>query len=473
MRLLFIALIIIANSTFVQATVKLSGKIQNPLSDSIEVSYNDNRIAYYPKEYFAHVDKKGNFSLQFPVPPGIYIQAEIKHGNKLAEIILQDGDSLIIAVNTAHFDSTVHYKGKGSEIQKFIARHTPERGRMNQYTSKLKTAMDKEPADFLKNIEQEKNIEISFLNKHKDGLPGSFIKYWTAYYQYYNYFFMQQYPQMHAMIKLRRYTDTIPEINYSILKEMPYAFNDTLLQVPSYLLYLTGVFDINLKAAGYSYSRKDTLQMRKFEDSVNYLAYTLMPDKSAEYFTAQNIYGRAKYQQLERTEQQFGDFKKHWPNSEYLAILNKQVLLAEKLAPGQPAPDFDITTTDGSTMKLSDLKGRVVYLGFWASWCRQCVGEIISERKIKDLIKNKPLEFVYVSIDNDKTADSTIIAKFKLDGIFTHAEEEWAAKEIQLYGVQSLPAYFLIDEDGKFAMQNPPTPMQPTELILEIEKLFK
>ena len=473
MRLLFATLLIIANTAHAQDVVKLSGKIQNPLSDSVEVSYNDNWIAYYPHEYYARLDTKGNFSITFPAPHSIYLQAEIKHGNKIAEVMITAGDNLTIAVNAAHFDSTIRYSGKGREVANFIARHTVEKGRMNQYTLKMKADMSKEPADFLSAIEKEKKNEIDFLNKNRTGLPASFIQYFTAFYQYYNYFFMQQYPQIHEMVKLKRYTDTIPEINYSVLKQMPYAFNDTFIPVPPYLLYLTGVFEIKLKAAGLGYLGKDSLKQRRLQDSVYNLAYNVLPDKSGEYFIAQALYGGAKYQALEKTEKQFSDFKKRWPGSPYLPLLDKQISMAERLAPGQPAPDIDIATPDGRRMKLSDLKGKVVYLGFWASWCRQCVGEMIGEHKIKDLIKDKPLEFVYVSIDEDTTTDNMLIKKYKMEGIFTHPGGGWNAKEINLYGVQGLPAYFLIDEDGKFAVQNAPTPQQSTELILAIEKLFK
>lgn len=344
---------------------------------------------------------------------------------------------------------------------------------MNQYTLKIKTAINKEPADFLKSIELEKKAELEFLNKYKQGLPAPFIKYWTAFYQYYNYFFIQQYPQVHEMIRRRRYTYTVPGENYAVVKEMAYAFNDTLLQVPSYLLYLTGVLDIKLKAAGYVYLGNNIEKNQKFQDSVNTLAYKLLPSKSAEYFIAQNIYGRARNQELSRTESQFNTFNQHWPGSTYMPVISKQIAIAERLAAGRPAPDFAIHTTDGKTTHLSDLKGKVVYLEFWAGWCKQCVSEMIAENKIKDLIKNKPLEFVYVSIDNDSAADRTITNKFKIDGIFTNVAGGWNAPEVQLYGVQALPAYYLIDEDGNFALQNPSPPTHSTQLILEIEKLFR
>ena len=474
MRSLFLALLLIACHIHAcaQSQVKLSGKIQNPLSDSIEVSYNDNFIAYYPKAFYSVVDKKGNFSLSFPVPAGQYIQAEIKYGTHLAEVVLHSGDSLAVKADNDHFDSTIHYTGRGSEIQNYIALHTIQKGRMNQYSLKIKTDINKGPDDFLKAIEIEKKGELDFLDKNKKGLPASFIQYWTAYYQYYNYFFMDQYPQIHEMIRLKRYTDTIPEINYPVAEKVPYAFNDNFLQLPPYLLYLTGVFETHLKARGYNYMG-DTMKMRIFEDSVNTLAAQLLPDKSAEFFMAQNLYGKAKTQPIEKSKAELNLFKKRWPQSEDLPLIEKQVAFAQRLAPGQPAPDFDIITADGQKIKLSDLRGKVVYLDFWASWCKQCVGEIIYEKKMKLLTKDKPLEFVYVSIDNDTAIEHAAIKKYHLDGLFTTVAGEWNAKELQLYNVQSLPAYFLIDEDGNFAQQNAPSPMHSTELILNIGKLYK
>ncbi len=470
-----LCLFLIANSVnivFAQDSVKIAGKILNRVSDTVLLSYNDNRIAFYPKEFIAATDKEGNFSMTFPVPRGIYMQADLVNGNKVAEMILHGGDNLIMRADAAHFDSTIHFEGTGSSVANFVALHKMEKGLMNKYTVKIKTAINQEPAGFLKEIEGEKKAELDFLEKNKQGLPLSFVKYWTAFFQYYNYFFIEQYPQIHEMVKKRKYTDTIPEINYTVLKELPNAFNDSLLQLPPYLLYLTGILDIKLKMKGGMYFT-GTQGAQRLQDSVMVLGYKQMPDKSAEYFIAQNLYGRARSQEVAKTEQQLRKFKKRWPHSDYTRSVEDQLAITKRLAKGQPAPDIDIITPDGNKKKLSDLKGKVVYLSFWASWCRQCIGEMMAENKIKDLIKNKPLEFVYVSIDNDTTAGRQMTEKYKIEGTFTNASGGWNAREVKLFGVQALPAYFLIDEDGNFALQNTPTPAQSTQLILEIEKLLK
>ena len=455
------------------ANVKLSGKIINPTADSIEVSYNDNNLAYYPKKFSTHLDKKGCFKLSFPVPANVYTIVQIAYADRLADIIVSTGDSLVMTVNAKRFDSTVNYAGRGANIQNFLAAHVIKRGRINQYPNNVKNQLQKEPKDFLKAIDNENNLEQAMAEKWTPALPAAFTGYWRTFHLYYNYFFIQQYPLARQMVKLRRYTDTIPPENYEVVKSMPVVFNDSFLQVPSYLLYLTGVLEIGLKADGYTVLGKDTTKYLQFEDSVYKLAYKVLPNKSLEYFIAQNIYGRAKTQRLARTEAQLSTFKQRWPASTYMPLLDKQVGLARRLAPGQPAPDMEIHTADGKIMKLSDLKGKVVYLGFWAGWCRQCVGEMINERMVKDLIRKKPLEFVYASIGTDTAGERGVIERYRIDGLYTNLFSGWNAREVQAYGVQSLPAYYLIDEDGNFALQRAPSPMQTTELVMEIEKLFK
>jgi peroxiredoxin len=468
MRLLFLVLSILTGLfSFAQKVVKLSGKIEHPLSDSVMISYNDGMIAYFPKEYYAPVDKNGKFSISFPVPAEVFFQAVI------AELVLHSGDSLCLTADAAHFDSSVRFIGRGSEVANFVSRHTFERGRMNRYSVKVKAAISKLQGDFLKEIATERFAEESYLNLHKTGLPVSFVKYWNACFRYCNYFFTEQYPQVHEMVKYRKYTDSIPPENFRVLVELPYAFDDDLLQVPSYLLYLTGIFEIKLKAAGFSASWSEPVKALQVEDSVFRLAYTLLPPRSAELYVAQNLYTNARLRDVVRTDSLYAIFKNHWPVSEYRPVVEKQIAIAKSLSKGQPAPDFGIVTPEGKKMKLSDLRGKVVYLGFWAGGCKQCVGEMINEKRIKPQLKDKPVEFVYVSLDADTATSGMMASKFNIDGIFTHADGGWNAKEVQLYGVQGLPAYYLIDQQGNFAVQHTPAPGDPSQLVLEIGKLFK
>lgn len=455
------------------ALVKLSGIISYPISDSIKISYNDNKLAYYPNEFYALVDERGTFSISFPLPAGSFIQAEITHGNHLAEVMLFDGDSLHITADTRRFDSSIHYKGKGSEVQNFVALHTISRGRLNQYTLRVKNILGKEPEQFYVGIEDERKKEEEFANKSPYSLSPKFKKLWLAHFEYYNYFFLQQYPLMHQMMKLQRFTDTVPAENYTVLKHMPQKFNDDWLHVPSYLLYLTGVFECKLKAAGMGFPSTDTQKARILLDSMITLGYNNLPTQSSEYYIAQGLYARIRVQEINRTTQELNKFLTIFPQSQYLPLLQKQLDITKRLLPGNQAPDFKTSTEAGYQLNLSDLHDTVVYVTFWATWCKQCVGEIrMMERKVKTLFTNKPVRFIYVSLDEDTAAAKQVLKQFKVSGYHTYTSGSWYADVAVKYGIQALPAYFLIDKNGKFAVSNPPTPQRPTDLIVAISRLY-
>lgn len=143
---------------------------------------------------------------------------------------------------------------------------------------------------------------------------------------------------------------------------------------------------------------------------------------------------------------------------------------ANLLAPGKPAPDFEELKTDGKTMmKLSDLRGQVVLLDFWASWCGPCRKENPNVVNLYEKYKNAGFTVMSVSLDRDKASWLAAIEKDKLSWP-NHVSDlgHWASKAPQKYQVKGIPFTVLIDQQGNIINTN----LRGEALGAELARIF-
>ena len=130
------------------------------------------------------------------------------------------------------------------------------------------------------------------------------------------------------------------------------------------------------------------------------------------------------------------------PHPEYTeADLNKALKL------GRPAPDFTLYDLDDQPVSLSQFKGKVVLLDFWASWCKPCIDNLPYLRKIKGKTSGWPVVFLNVSLDGDEAAWRKAIDDHRIPGVHVRADG-WNAEVAKTYQVNSIPSYYLVDSQG-------------------------
>ena len=124
-----------------------------------------------------------------------------------------------------------------------------------------------------------------------------------------------------------------------------------------------------------------------------------------------------------------------------------------KAKQGEQAPDFTFETAPGKTQKLSDLKGKVVWINFFATWCPPCRKELPHlQKEVYDKYKNND-DFVLIILGREHNWDE--VNKFKTEQGFTmpfYPDPE--RKVFSVYADQNIPRNFVIDKKGKIVVSS-------------------
>jgi len=155
-------------------------------------------------------------------------------------------------------------------------------------------------------------------------------------------------------------------------------------------------------------------------------------------------------------------------NSAYVKKLAEREIILGKVEPGQPAPEFTLNDTTGNPISLSSLKGKVVLVDFWASWCGPCRAENPNVVAAYKRFSSKGFTVFGVSLDTDKDKWLQAIAK---DGLtWPHVSDliGWDNAAAKQYGVMSIPASYLLDKEGKIIASN----LRGEELVKKLEELL-
>ena len=190
------------------------------------------------------------------------------------------------------------------------------------------------------------------------------------------------------------------------------------------------------------------------------------PDSYVSTFVIVSSMGQMEYEQLKERYNLLGEKAKASAQGKAIAA---QIAKLESTAIGQIAPNFTITTPEGESISLYDIKGKVKLIDFWASWCGPCRGENPHVVEIYKEYHPKGLEIFGVSLDNNKEAWVKAIADDGL--VWKHGSDlkGWQSAPAQLYSVTGIPHTVLLDENNKIIAKN----LRGDELKQKIAELLK
>lgn len=428
----------------------IEGIIANAEVEEIELVYMTNMISYDRESHKAGLDDQSAFRLEIQIEKPV--MATLLVGKRRMNLWLEPGAQIRVDFDAADMENTLAFSGANaaaSELWYGLQRKLGEQYGQRQINEAHRNLQAQEMLDFVQEMQAQRlGFFAEFAGNTKPG--EAFTTYFQTWVDYDAYVVLLNYPSYHAYFNQLSDAPALPEHYYDFLqKTLP--LDDSKLDVPAYLSFLSGYL-------GYQSKQLEIPEELQSAERDLFVARQVLNGKSQFFAMANTINFQLNHGEFETAERLYKEFVSESAYADLNATLEKAYQAVQRVLPGNQAPEFTLQNIHGENVSLSDFKGKVVYLDFWASWCGPCMREVPFAKELKKRFEGEDdLVFLYVSVDEDAMAWRNTVERHEIQGV--HLNIPGMRHEIgQNYNVKGVPSFFIIDRDGVIHDNNPKRP---------------
>ena len=427
--------------------VRLSGEITNPNSDKITIRGNG-----YIK--VIDVNTNGTFDDTLVIKEGNFTFYDTKESTAM---YLAPGYRLDISLDGKEFDETLKYSGIGEKPNNFNASY---------FLFNEKNAIDSETYKKMENqeyfdYELKTNASLMKLLNESEIENEQFIESQADKFRF----------QMLNNLITKLGEDYFAGKTKGIITQYldseidKIDFKDSVLFTSNndYRYFLSSYF-----VAGLTSGDLKTLELYNEE-------LLEMQKKSIVTTLKRGI----SFYNMEKLDLYYQTYVKLASNDKGINRIKEKYDRIKTLKKGSPSPSFNYPDSSGKNISLESLKGKLVYVDVWATWCGPCKAQIPFLKQLEEKYREEDIAFVSLSIDQLKNISKwkDMIVDKELEGIQIIADKAWRSKFVTDYVIEGIPRFILIDKDGNLMDPMAPRPAVYKEgemqLNEEIQKIFE
>lgn len=454
-----------------------SGRFEKAAAREISLQYTPNAIAAVErrKVYLeTTLDKNKFFKLEFDLDYPVMINVMNGKDWLFYNIIISPGDSIYMVFT----DSSTLIDGKGSNEMAFMFKHAEKYLSNPEVNKEFNSSYVRlSGLGFASYWDKRLNDQAVFAREYFKGTAAS--EAFSKAFEYeicYDYgTWLSQYAWRRRkdhryLFRIPGYTEYLTKIPLSNPEALISTQYIHFLRELPYGMWTSNIGDWEHPDEESKYYIENSLKIRDsiaavyFKGPVYDIAlYQLLYEKITDIGSSK---GTPVYDSLFTvTANTVKQYSAKFSNDTLGKRLEKK--LAEMKKANIPAPDFTAYDENGKAVKLSDLKGKVVYVDFWSTSCVPCVEELPATKRLQENLKdNSNLVFLYVSFDNSEARAKKFIADKDFKGLHWFLPKGFASEAARKYGIQAIPRYLLVDKNGLLLNDNAPRPSSHPEIMI-------
>ena len=474
----------------------LSGQLDDLKSKYLILNKSGDRYGY--QEILAGIDTleiagDGKFRFEFDVEvPGFFQLTDDKGYAQTLDLYFRPGDSLNIVRQKVNNQFIHSYQGSLGGAYRYFAYHDSLR-QNDPLFAYYSRDMYYWPEDSVKSVlksQMQREIQVidTLFGDQPEWKPvrqyASDQRHYENFEQYFRYLYYHNYYSNDTFLYLTAdpsYYDFMQEVDLTYYPEQyQWQYNSFISR------YVDDQVERRHKDLSDSLRWKQNLSLRfnvikdDFSGKARDAALIGLSDEFSHSLEHDDF-----FQTLDIIENYLAETR---TDESFLVKFRRIADTYKALEKGNTAPDIALPDINGDTIRLSDLKGKVLYVDFWGTWCFPCLQEMPHSLTLQEKFKDKNVEFVYIGLeggeDQVKEWKEFISGQVSFDyapfleqrvypGVHMLCEGQFGNPQIQAYQISAAPTYMLIDAEGKIARARAPRPSDKEIEALLNEMLTK